>query len=67
VRPGEYHSDLQQKLRGLRSIFGDSIIVTAILDRMLHHSTTVNIRGESYRLKHRRKTDLVPRRGQQGQ
>jgi IstB-like ATP binding protein len=29
---------------------GDSIIATAILDRLLHHSTTVNIRGESYRL-----------------
>jgi DNA replication protein DnaC len=33
------------------SIFGDPIIATAILDRLLHHSTTVNIRGESYRLK----------------
>jgi DNA replication protein DnaC len=31
-------------------IFGDPIIATAILDRLLHHSTTVNIRGESYRL-----------------
>lgn len=29
------------------SIFGDSIIATAILDRLLHHSTTINIRGES--------------------
>src|SRR3954452_9885512 len=33
------------------SVFGDPIIATAILDRLLHHSTTVNIRGESYRLK----------------
>jgi len=31
------------------SIFGDPIITTAILDRLLHHSTTINIRGESYR------------------
>lgn len=31
-----------------------------ILDRLLHHSTTVNIRGESYRLKDRRKAGLVP-------
>jgi DNA replication protein DnaC len=30
------------------SIFGDPIIATAILDRLLHHSTTINIRGESY-------------------
>ena len=37
------------------SIFGDTIIATAILDRLLHHSTTINIRGESYRLKDRRR------------
>jgi DNA replication protein DnaC len=43
------------------SIFGDPIIATAILDRLLHHSTTVNIRGESYRLKDRRKAGLFPR------
>src|SRR6266852_3860094 len=48
------------------SIFGDSIIVTAILDRLLHHPTTINIRGESYRLKDRRKAGLVPPRGQEG-
>ncbi len=36
---------------GWGSIFGDPIIATAILDRLLHHSTTINIRGESYRLK----------------
>jgi len=47
------------------SIFGDSIIATAILDRLLH-STTINIRGESYRLKNRRKAGLVPPRGQEG-
>src|SRR5260370_16018206 len=45
------------------SIFGDSIIATAILDRLLHHSTTINIRGERYRLKDRRKAGLVPPRG----
>jgi len=42
------------------SIFGDPIVATAILDRLLHHSTTVNIRGESYRLKERRKAGLLP-------
>ena len=41
------------------SIFGDPIIATAILDRLLHHSTTINIRGESYRLKDRRRAGLV--------
>lgn len=43
------------------SVFGDPIIATAILDRLLHHSTTINIRGESYRLKERRKAGLLPR------
>lgn len=42
------------------TIFGDPIIATAILDRLLHHSTTMNIRGESYRLKDRRKAGLLP-------
>ena len=42
------------------SIFGDPIIATAILDRLLHHSTTINIRGESYRLKDRRRAGLLP-------
>jgi len=36
-------------------IFGDSVLVTAILDRLLHHSTTINIKGESYRIKEKKK------------
>jgi DNA replication protein DnaC len=46
------------------SVFGDPVIATAILDRLLHHSTTINIRGESYRLKERRRAGLpaVPER-----
>ncbi|MBW1671890.1 MAG: ATP-binding protein [Deltaproteobacteria bacterium] len=32
-------------------LFHDQIIVTAILDRLLHHSVIVNIRGNSFRLK----------------
>jgi len=47
------------------SIFGDSIIATAILDRLLHHSTTINIRGESYRLKERRRAGLIGGREQE--
>jgi DNA replication protein DnaC len=43
-------------------IFGDPIIATAILDRLLHHSTTLNIRGESYRLKDRRRAGLLTAR-----
>lgn len=41
-------------------IFGEHTLATAILDRLLHHSTTLNIRGESYRLKERRKAGLLP-------
>jgi len=32
-------------------LFHDTIIVTAIVDRLLHHSTVINIKGNSYRLK----------------
>lgn len=44
-------------------IFGDTIIATAILDRLLHHSTVVNIKGESYRLKEKQRAGLL-RKGQ---
>lgn len=40
-------------------IFGDTVIATAILDRILHHSTTVNIKGNSYRLKEKVKAGLI--------
>ena len=40
-------------------IFGDTVIATAILDRILHHSTVVNIKGESFRLKEKRKSGLL--------
>ncbi|GAB7389253.1 IS21-like element ISMac3 family helper ATPase IstB [Bacillaceae bacterium] len=36
-------------------IFGDTVLATAILDRLLHHSTTINIKGESYRIKEKKK------------
>lgn len=40
-------------------IFGDPIIATAILDRLLHHSVTINIKGESYRLKEKHKAGVL--------
>ena len=40
-------------------MLGDNVIAAAVLDRILHHSITVNIKGESYRLRSRRKTGLV--------
>ncbi len=33
---------------------GDPIMASAALDRLLHRSTVINIRGESYRLKEKR-------------
>ena len=41
------------------SIFPDMAIASAILDRLLHHSTTLNIRGDSYRLKDKRRAGLI--------
>jgi len=32
-------------------LFHDPVIVSAFLDRLLHHSTIINIKGNSYRLK----------------
>ena len=41
-------------------IFGDHVIASAVLDRILHHCTTINIKGESYRLKERRRQGIIP-------
>jgi hypothetical protein len=32
-------------------VFDDSVIAAAILDRLIHHSTIINITGKSYRTK----------------
>jgi len=42
-------------------VFNDPILATAILDRLLHYSTTLNIKGESYRLKEKRRAGLLSR------
>lgn len=34
-------------------VFGDEVLATAILDRLLHHCDVVSINGNSYRLKNR--------------
>ena len=39
--------------------FGDPVIATAILDRILYYSTTINIKGNSYRLKEKVKAGLI--------
>lgn len=40
-------------------IFNDQVLATAILDRLLHHATVLNIKGESYRLKEKRKAGFL--------
>lgn len=42
-------------------VFGDPVLASAILDRLLHHATTINIKGESYRIKEKRKAGLLGR------
>jgi DNA replication protein DnaC len=39
-------------------IFGDPVVATALLDRLLHHAVVIQIEGSSYRL--RQHADLVP-------
>jgi len=36
-------------------VFGDPVVATAILDRLLHHSHVLTIRGDSYRLREKLK------------
>nr|WP_111645032.1 ATP-binding protein [Anoxybacillus vitaminiphilus] len=37
-------------------VFGDDVLVTAILDRPLHHAIIFNIKGDSYRLWEKKKS-----------
>src|SRR5512144_193895 len=39
------------------TVFGDPVVATAILDRLLHHSHVVTIRGDSYRLREKLRPD----------
>jgi DNA replication protein DnaC len=39
-------------------VFGDPVVATALLDRLLHHAVVVQIEGSSYRL--RQHAELVP-------
>jgi DNA replication protein DnaC len=40
-------------------VFGDQVVATAILDRLLHHSHVLTIRGDSYRLREKRRSGLL--------
>jgi len=40
---------------------GDAVLTAATLDRILHHATVVQIAGESYRLKDKRRAGIMAR------
>jgi len=42
-----------------REVFGDPVVATAILDRLLHHSHVITIRGENYRLREQRRVGVL--------
>ena len=42
-------------------VFGDETIAAAVLDRLLHHSHTLVIKGDSYRLKAKKRAGLLGR------
>ena len=42
-------------------VFGDQVLATAILDRLLHHAVSISIKGDSYRLKEKLRAGLVTR------
>jgi DNA replication protein DnaC len=47
------------------TVFGDDVLAAAILDRLLHHSFTLMVQGESFRLKQKRKAGILGRQEQQ--
>lgn len=40
-------------------VFGDAVVATAILDRLLHHGHVLTITGESYRLREKRRAGVL--------
>jgi DNA replication protein DnaC len=48
-----------QRVSEWGAVFGDEVLATAILDRLLHHSHTLLITGESYRLREKRRSGLI--------
>jgi len=41
------------------TVFADPVVATVILDRLLHHSHVLTIRGDSYRLPAKRKSGPI--------
>jgi hypothetical protein len=57
--PGWGELDGSAVLGAWGEVFGDLVIASAVLDRLLHHSITVNIKSESFRLKEKLKAGLL--------
>ncbi len=47
-------------------VFGDEVMAAALLDRLVHHCHVVNIRGNSYRMRHHAelRSALTPHTGE---
>ena len=50
----------KEEARG-QAFAGDAVLTAAMLDRILHHATVVQIAGESYRLKDKRRAGIMAR------
>lgn len=42
-----------------QALAGDRVLTAAMLDRLLHHSHIIQIKGDSYRLKHKQKSGMI--------
>lgn len=58
-RAGQHHPNRQQTIFRVGEVLGAVVIATAVLDRLIHHSYVVNIRGESYRLREKKRAGRV--------
>ena len=55
----DFRHAIQEEAPHWGELLGDTVIATAILDRLLHHSHVLNIHGESYRLNDKRQSGLL--------
>lgn len=44
-----------------QAVAGDAVLTAAMLNWLMHHATVLQIGGDSYRLRHKRKGDVVPK------
>ena len=53
LRTRQADRDQQQAILGWGEIFGDDVVATAMIDRLVHHAEILSLKGDSYRLKDR--------------